>query len=189
VAYIPGVPGKVLAVPFPLRKSVFSVPLNRSFNTMKLLTFLLAAQLAAGRPHGPDEDMTKAVTAPKAIPSAVPTPKAQAPRPIAAEPVSPKPVPVQSVTPKAAPSSQAVKASPGKTTTPAGCRKLSTDVDWPVDTEWKKVLPEIAARSKTLAKGVYRPDYKVQAESYKDVQEAVKFCAKNNLRLTLITTG
>jgi hypothetical protein len=127
---------------------------------MKLLAFLVATRLAAGMPHGPD----MAMTAPK--------------------PAAPA---VQAVDPK--PSSQAVQATPGKTTTPAGCRKLSSDVDWPADTEWKKVLPEIVARSKTLAKGVYRPDYKVQAESYKDVQNAVDFCAKNNLRLTVIATG
>jgi hypothetical protein len=127
---------------------------------MKLLVFLVATQLAAGIPHGPD----MATTAPK---PAVP----------AVQPVNPKP------------SSQAVQATPGKTTTPAGCRKLSTDVDWPADAEWKKVLPEIIARSKTLAKGVYRPDYKVQAESYKDVENAVRFCKQNNLRLTIIDTG
>jgi hypothetical protein len=122
---------------------------------MKLLTFLVAARLAAGLPHGPDE-----------------APMAPAAKP-AAKPASPP----------------AVKAGPGQTTTPAGCRKLATDVDWPAEGDWKKVLPEIAARSKTLAKGVYRPDYKVQAESVKDVQEAVKFCVKNNVRLTVINTG
>jgi hypothetical protein len=135
------------------------------FFAMKLLAFLVASRLAAGVPHGPGKDM--AAPKPAAPPAALP----------ALQPATPKP------------SSQAVQATPGKTTTPAGCRKLSTDEDWPTDTEWKKVLPEISARSKTLAKGVYRPDYKVQAESIKDVQAAVKFCAQNNLRLTIIDTG
>jgi hypothetical protein len=140
--------------------------------TMKLLAFLVASRLAAGMPHGPDMDM------------AAPKPATQSAAPAAPKPAVPA---VQVVDAK--PSSQAVQATPGKTTTPAGCRKLSTDVDWPADAEWKKVLPEIVARSKTLAKGVYRPDYKVQAESIKDVQNAVKFCAQNNLRLTIIDTG
>jgi hypothetical protein len=135
------------------------------FFVMKLLMFLVASRLAAGIPHGPEKDMT-------------------APKPATPPAVAPV---VQPATPK--PSSQAVQATPGKTTTPAGCRKLSTDSDWPADSEWKKVLPEISSRSKTLAKGVYRPDYKVQAESIKDVQTAVKFCAENNLRLTIINTG
>lgn len=146
---------------------------------MKLFAFLVAAQLAAGLPHGPDE----APMAPAAAPAAKQAPKPAtrpAPKP-AAKPASPP-----AVNPVSPPT---VKAGPGQTTTPAGCRKLSTDVDWPAEGDWKKVLPEITARSKTLAKGVYRPDYKVQAESIKDVQEAVKFCVKNNVRLTVINTG
>lgn len=76
------------------------------------------------------------------------------------------------------------------TTAPAGCRKLSSDADWPVAAEWTKSLgSDVQARSKTLAPGVYHPDFNLRAESYKDVENAVKFVAKNNVRITVITTG
>lgn len=76
------------------------------------------------------------------------------------------------------------------TTAPAGCRKLSSDADWPVAGEWTKAMgSDVQARSKTLATGVYRPDFSLRAESYKDVQKAVKFAVTNNVRLTLITSG
>jgi len=88
-----------------------------------------------------------------------------------------------------APPSAATPLVRGNSTAPAGCRKLAKDTDWPVDSEWKKVLPEIEPRSKKLAAGVFRPDYNIRAESYKDVQAAVKFAAQNNIRLTVITSG
>jgi hypothetical protein len=88
-----------------------------------------------------------------------------------------------------APPSAPLAPVTGKTTAPAGCRKLGSDADWPTEAEWKKALPEVEPRSKTLAAGVYRPDYKLRAESYKDVQAAVKFATTNNIRLTLITSG
>jgi hypothetical protein len=148
---------------------------------MKLFAFLVAAGLTAGMPHGPDEGSMAPAKAPPKQPTGVPAPKAA---PEAAPKVAaPQVAPPQAAAPLAA------KAGPGQTTTPAGCRKLATDVDWPSEGDWKQVLPEITARSKTLAKGVYRPDYKVQAESIKDVQEAIKFCVKNNVRLTVINTG
>jgi hypothetical protein len=96
----------------------------------------------------------------------------------------------------ASPQGSSVAATPpalapatGKATTPAGCRKLASDADWPAEAEWKKVLPDVEPRSKKLAAGVYRPDYSIRAESYKDVQAAVKFATANNVRLTLITSG
>jgi hypothetical protein len=89
----------------------------------------------------------------------------------------------------AAPPSAPLPPVTGKATAPAGCRKLASDADWPADAEWKKALPDVESRSKTLAAGVYRPDYKIRAESYKDVQSAVKFATANNVRLTLITSG
>jgi FAD/FMN-containing dehydrogenase len=33
------------------------------------------------------------------------------------------------------------------------------------------------------------PDYRIRAKSYADVQSAVKFSAKHNIRLTVLTTG
>jgi hypothetical protein len=89
----------------------------------------------------------------------------------------------------AAPPSAPLPLATRNTTAPAGCRKLASDADWPVDAEWKKALPDIEPRSKTLAAGVFRPDYKLRAENVKDVQAAVKFATANNVRLTVITSG
>lgn len=76
----------------------------------------------------------------------------------------------------------------GRTTsTPEGCKKLATDADWPPLAEWKAAMPEVEVHKQTA--GLKHPDYVLQAESYKDVQNAVKFCAKNNIRLIIITSG
>jgi FAD/FMN-containing dehydrogenase len=70
---------------------------------------------------------------------------------------------------------------------PEGCKKLATDADWPPVAEWKAAMPEVEVHKQTA--GLKHPDYVLQAESYKDVQNAVKFCAKNNIRLIIITSG
>jgi FAD/FMN-containing dehydrogenase len=74
-----------------------------------------------------------------------------------------------------------------QTITPPGCKKLSTDAEWPTSAEWKAAMPEVEAHKQTA--GSRHPDYVLQAESYKDVQAAVQFCAKNNIRLVIITSG
>jgi FAD/FMN-containing dehydrogenase len=73
------------------------------------------------------------------------------------------------------------------TVAPEGCKKLSTDADWPPPAEWKAAMPEVEVHKKI--DGAKYPDYVLQAESYKDVQSAVKFCAKNNIRLIIISSG
>jgi hypothetical protein len=95
-------------------------------------------------------------------------------------------VPAPSPAPaKAAP----VPATATKIKTPAGCNALSSDIDFPPEAVFKKAFPSVIARSKTLAAGVGAPDYKIRAKTYKDVQDAVKFAAKHNLRLSVITSG
>jgi FAD/FMN-containing dehydrogenase len=74
-----------------------------------------------------------------------------------------------------------------QTLTPPGCKKLSTDADWPISAEWKAAMPEVEVYKQTT--GSKHPDYVLRAESYKDVQAAVQFCAKNNIRLVIITSG
>jgi FAD/FMN-containing dehydrogenase len=71
--------------------------------------------------------------------------------------------------------------------TPEGCKKLSTDSGWPATVEWKAAMPEVEVHKQVA--GARHPDYVLRAESYKDVQNAVKFCAKNNIRLVIITSG
>ncbi|KAE9984832.1 hypothetical protein EG328_008234 [Venturia inaequalis] len=94
------------------------------------------------------------------------------------------------IAPATAPAPAMAPVAGKATTAPAGCRKLASDADWPAAAEWTKAMgSDVQPRSKKLAAGVYRPDFSLRAESYKDVQKAVKFAATNNVRLTLITTG
>jgi hypothetical protein len=73
------------------------------------------------------------------------------------------------------------------TSAPAGCRKLSTDSDWPTAEQWKAALPEVVP-FKNRGTG-FHPDYTLRARSAKDVQQAVTFCKQNNIRLTIINSG
>lgn len=143
---------------------------------MKFLGLLFAASLASAMPHGPDEDMPMAPAKSASTPAA---------------PAKPAGTPAASAVaaPPAAPESSQVGSGSAKTKTPAGCNKISSDADWPVEAVWKKALPDVVLRSTKLKAGVYRPDYSLRAESYKDVQDAVKFAAKNNIRITVINSG
>lgn len=82
--------------------------------------------------------------------------------------------------------SQAV-ASLAATPAPEGCKKLSTDSDWPVLAEWTAAMPDVEVYNQTV--GFKHTDYLLRAESYKDVQRAVQFCSKHNIRLVIITSG
>jgi FAD/FMN-containing dehydrogenase len=73
------------------------------------------------------------------------------------------------------------------TETPAGCKKLSTDAGWPTPAEWMAAIPEVEPQKQI--NGSRTPEYVIRAESYEDVQSAVQFCAKNNIRLSVITSG
>jgi hypothetical protein len=70
-------------------------------------------------------------------------------------------------------------------TAPKGCRKLSSDNDWPTVEVWKTALPGIMPGSS----GTPGPDYRIQAKSVADVQRAVKFANEHNIRISVITTG
>jgi FAD/FMN-containing dehydrogenase len=76
-------------------------------------------------------------------------------------------------------------AAPNGTTTPEGCRKLKSDTDWPTLAAWKAAVPGVTAGNA----GPQGPDYRIQAKDFADVQNAVKFATKNNIRVTIITTG
>jgi FAD/FMN-containing dehydrogenase len=73
------------------------------------------------------------------------------------------------------------------TAAPAGCKKLSTDSDWPPPADWKAAMPEV--KPNRQGGGSRHPDYILRAESYQDVQAAVKFCAKHAIRLVILTSG
>lgn len=75
--------------------------------------------------------------------------------------------------------------TPNSLDTPAGCKALASDKQWPADDVWKKAFPGVFKK----LKGTEAPDYMVQAKSVQDVQNVVNFAREHNVRLTIITTG
>jgi hypothetical protein len=71
---------------------------------------------------------------------------------------------------------------------PEGCTVLSTDADFPAPDVWAAALPGVLPR-KLTRKSPARPDYRFTARSTADVERAVQFVTKHNLRLSIINTG
>jgi FAD/FMN-containing dehydrogenase len=69
-----------------------------------------------------------------------------------------------------------------------GCTLLSTDSNFPTLEAWQKALPGVLPR-RTGNSSPTRPDYRLTARSVTDVQNAVQFVTKHNLRLSIINTG
>ncbi|KAH7176736.1 hypothetical protein EDB81DRAFT_752055 [Dactylonectria macrodidyma] len=74
------------------------------------------------------------------------------------------------------------------TTAPIGCRKLSTDRDWPTPEVWEAAIPGVIRQNGSDVHGGL-PNYRIRAQSASDVQAAVRFASKHNIRLSVITTG
>ncbi|KAL5610775.1 hypothetical protein FOBRF1_006892 [Fusarium oxysporum] len=74
------------------------------------------------------------------------------------------------------------------TTAPKGCRKLSTDHDWPSHEIWEDGIPGVIRQNGSDPHGGL-PNYRVRADSASDIQAAVRFASKHNIRLSIITTG
>ena len=74
------------------------------------------------------------------------------------------------------------------TTAPAGCRLLPTDEDWPAQEVWEASLPGVIKTKGSDANGPL-PDYRLRVQNNSDVQAAMKFAAKYNIRLSVIATG
>ena len=72
--------------------------------------------------------------------------------------------------------------------TTTGCRRLSTDVDWPTLQEWQEAIPGVEIQNNTDSLGPL-PDYRIRAKCYEDVQTAVRFAAAKEVRVSVITTG
>lgn len=71
---------------------------------------------------------------------------------------------------------------------PIGCRKLSTDRDWPAPEAWQAGIPGVILQNGSDVHGSL-PDYRIRAKSISDVQAAVRFASEHNIRLSVITTG
>ena len=74
------------------------------------------------------------------------------------------------------------------TITPPGCRKLNIDIGWPSREVWEKSLPGIIPTPGSDDYGPL-PDYRLQVKTVPDVQNAVRFAVRHNIRLTVLTTG
>jgi hypothetical protein len=74
--------------------------------------------------------------------------------------------------------------------TNVACRLLPGDAKWPAPYVWKNVLPGVVALEKNKEdNSTRRPDYQLTATATEQVQAAVKFTAKNNIRLTILNSG
>ncbi|KAF2422409.1 FAD-binding domain-containing protein [Tothia fuscella] len=70
---------------------------------------------------------------------------------------------------------------------PAGCKKLSTDADWP---SVEVVNADLPGWEPSMPDGKMKhPDYVYEAKTVASVQRAVRFAAKHNLRLSIFNTG
>ncbi|KAF2668484.1 FAD-binding domain-containing protein [Microthyrium microscopicum] len=79
---------------------------------------------------------------------------------------------------------QSISAQP---TGASGCTVKHGDKEWPAEAVWKAELPGVEQQQD--GGGETHPDYLMVAKTVKDVQAAVKFSAKHNVRLTLISSG
>jgi hypothetical protein len=70
---------------------------------------------------------------------------------------------------------------------PSGCKKLSSDSDWPADEIWKAEFPGIEPREPNQK--LKHPDWSYEARTVEQVQKAVRFAAKHDVRLSIFNTG
>jgi FAD/FMN-containing dehydrogenase len=65
---------------------------------------------------------------------------------------------------------------------------LRTDKEWPPSSAWKAALPNILTRG--VAKdGLQHPDYRIEPTTPAEVQAAVRFAAKNRIRVSVLNSG
>ncbi|KAF2663882.1 FAD-binding domain-containing protein [Microthyrium microscopicum] len=71
---------------------------------------------------------------------------------------------------------------------PGNCTVLKTDTTFPTLAQWQSALPGVLPR-KVNWLGTARPDYRYIPKSASDVEKAVQFVTKHNLRISIINTG
>jgi hypothetical protein len=67
------------------------------------------------------------------------------------------------------------------------CKIVAGDQGWPADAVWQQEIPGIVKSPK--AGNDSHPDWVINAHSPVDVQAAIKFANKYNVRVSIITTG
>lgn len=95
--------------------------------------------------------------------------------------------PVTTVRPTVIVPTSSVKPTTPSGPVPSGCKVISGDAGFPKDADFKAALPGVVALPKTP--DAPRPDYQFTAKTYADVQAAVKFAAKYNIRLSVLNSG
>jgi hypothetical protein len=73
--------------------------------------------------------------------------------------------------------------------TPTGppCRNIPGDPEWPPDSVWKAELPGVLAVAQKAEEK--HPNYHFSARDHGDVQAAVNFATRHNVRLSVIASG
>lgn len=72
--------------------------------------------------------------------------------------------------------------------TPDGCRVVHTDRQWPDKSVWKAALPHVLSRGVAKDK-LKHPDYRLEVKTAAEVQAAVKFATKHNIRVAVLNSG
>lgn len=70
---------------------------------------------------------------------------------------------------------------------PTGCKVIAGDAGFPNAAAFSAALPGVVALPKTP--DAPRPEYQYTVKTYADVQAAVKFAAKYNIRLSVLNSG
>jgi hypothetical protein len=78
-------------------------------------------------------------------------------------------------------------SSAKKAPAPDGCKKLSTDADWPSKEVWDAELP--GWENSMADPGMKHPDVVYEVKTKGSVAKAVKFVAKHNVRLSILNSG
>jgi hypothetical protein len=69
-----------------------------------------------------------------------------------------------------------------------GCKIIPGDAGWPEKAAWQSAMVNVVSRGVKKTKAAH-PDYKISARTAKEVQNAVKFAATHNIRLSILNSG
>jgi hypothetical protein len=77
---------------------------------------------------------------------------------------------------------------PGAALAKLSCKTIPGDKEWPADAVWTAEIPGVT-KSRPQFKKITRPDWVLNAKGPDDVQAAVKFAAKHNVRVSIVNSG
>jgi hypothetical protein len=166
-----------------------------------LLSTLLLQNILA---QAPGAQSPPAGTAPNSVPAVAPAaspPAASSPAvaPVGAPKLEPPPAgssvapavssPAAPVgAPKLGPPPAGSSAAPAAPAATPVCKVIAGDKNWPADDVWTKEIPGVQ-KSPEISGTTTRPDWVINAKEATDVQAAVNFAAKYNVRVSIINSG